>query len=256
MPEGVTGSLYIGGDGLARGYLHRPDLTAEKFIRDPFGGDDQARLYKTGDLARYQADGKIEFLGREDFQVKVRGFRIELGEIESCLNEHPAIRQSVVIARNASSRINDKHLVAYCTYCDGVPDNRELRNFLKRTLPDYMVPAVFVPLDEFPLNSAGKIDRRSLPAPENSQPNLHVSKVAPRNDTEEKLAAIWAKVLRLEGVGIHDNFFDLGGASMQSLEITSLAAEVGIEMVPASLFKHPTIAELAAAVSSSAVDPR
>ncbi len=270
VPCGVTGDLYIGGEGLARGYLNQPELTAEKFVDDPFRRNHQAKLYKTGDLARFRADGKIEFLGREDFQVKVRGFRIELGEIESRLSDHPAIRQTVVMARECSSRIDDKQLIAYFTHHD-VPNTSDLRDYLKQELPDYMLPSMFVPLDELPLNPVGKVDRQALPAPDTARPDLRASFVRPRNDVEEKLAEIWARVLGLDEVGIEDNFFDLGGASMQSLEITTLAHKVGIEILPASLFKHPTIAELSAsglsctnevssdesdiAVANSAFDP-
>jgi amino acid adenylation domain-containing protein len=247
VPVGVAGNLFIGGDGLARGYLNRPDLTAEKFVeaRFPFG---QTRLYNTGDLARYRSGGKIEFLGREDFQVKIRGFRIELGEIEGCLGAHPAIGRAIVIALNVSARMDDKQLVAYFTSRDRVPHTSELRRFLKRSLPEYMVPAVFIPLNEMPLNPAGKIDRRALPEPGTARPNLRASYVAPGNETEAKLASIWSTVLGLDVVGVQDDFFDLGGASMQSLEITSLAAKAGIEITPSLLFQYPTITELAAAV--------
>ena len=205
----------------------------------------KARLYKTGDLARYRSDGKIEFLGREDFQVKVRGFRIELDEIETHLVAHPAIRQAVVQACQSGSQIDDKQLVAYFTAVDQVPNTSDLRDFLRRNLPDYMVPSVFVPLDALPLNSAGKVDRRALPQPGLARPELRAPYIAPRNEAEENLAQHWARVLRLERVGVADNFFDLGGASMQSLEITALAGELGMEMLPASLFQYPTITELA-----------
>ena len=243
VPIGVTGHLYIGGDGVARGYLNHSELTTEKFIDSPFG--DHARLYRTGDLARYRPDGKIEFLGREDFQVKIRGFRIELEEIESRLTDHLQIRQAVVTARQCDSKIKDRQLIAYFTHHE-VPNTSELRDFLKEDLPDYMVPSVFVPIDEFPLNSAGKIDRSQLPQPNSARPDLRDTWIAPRNPTEQKLSEIWSKVLGLDEVGVHDNFFELGGASMQSLEITTLARDFGMELLPAMLFKHPTIAELAA----------
>ncbi len=254
VPIGVTGELYIGGDGLARGYLDRPELTAEKFVEDPFCGNPGARMYKTGDLARYRTDGKIDFLGRNDLQVKVRGFRIELGEIEMHLTEHPAIRQAAVSACAPHSQIDDKQLVAYFTFRGDAPNATDLRDFLKRKLPDYMVPSAYVPLAEFPLNSSGKVDRKALPAPDTARPNLRTTYVAPRNDTEKRLAQIWARVLGLDAVGIHDNFFDLGGASMHSLEVTTLAGELGIQMTPASLFKHPTISELSASGLSQASD--
>ncbi len=161
VPVGVKGHLYIGGDGLARGYLGQPELTSEKFIADPFREAGQARLYKTGDVARYRDDGKIEFLGRSDFQVKIRGFRIELGEIETQLVAHPDILQAIVVASERGCQIDNKQLLAYFTCLEETPNTSELRDFLKRKLPDYMVPSVFVPLTEFPLNSAGKIDRHA-----------------------------------------------------------------------------------------------
>ncbi len=254
VPIGVTGELYIGGDGVARGYLNRPELTAEKFVRDPFCGSRGATMYKTGDLARYRANGKIEFLGRGDLQVKVRGFRIELGEIETHLTEHPAIRQAAVMAHASNSQIDDKQLVAYFTFRGDSPNATDLRDFLKQKLPDYMVPSAYVPLDEFPLNSSGKVDRKALPAPRTARPNLRAQYVAPRNDTEKTLAQIWARVLGLDVIGVYDNFFDLGGASMHSLEVTTLAGEAGIQMTPALLFKHPSISELSASGLSQTND--
>ncbi|MDP7268040.1 MAG: amino acid adenylation domain-containing protein [Pirellulales bacterium] len=246
VPVGVPGHLHIGGDGLARGYLNRPELTAEKFIADPFNSDTENRIYRTGDLARYRADGNIEFLGRLDFQVKVRGHRIELGEIEAVLNEHPRIRQSVVMARQAGGTIDDKQLVAYVIADAESPNVSDLRDFLKQTLPDYMLPAVFMTLDHFPLNPAGKVDRKALPEPESIRPTLRVEFVEPRNEAETKMVSIWSEALSLDKVGIHDNFFELGGASIQSLEISGLAADEGLDITPAMLFQYPTVAELAA----------
>ncbi len=253
VPIGVPGDLFIGGDGLARGYLNRPDLTAERFIHDPFSKQPAARMYKTGDLARRRADSNIDFLGRQDFQVKVRGFRIELGEIEATLNEHSAIQQSVVTARQMGQHEDDKALVAYfIAEGDEPPNVSELREFLRGELPDYMIPAIFMALDRFPLNPAGKVDRKALPEPDTARPELKNEYVAPRNDAEATFAEIWADVLAVDQVGIHDNYFDLGGASMQGLEIAALAAEEGYEMTPAMLFQYPTIAELAAAVPQTA----
>ena len=246
VPRGVKGSLFIGGNGLARGYLGKPELTSKHFVDDPFDPQKKGRLYRTGDLARHRTDGKIEFLGREDFQVKVRGFRIELNEIETQLIAHAEILQAIVLASNFSSRIDDKQLVAYFTFDKSAPNTSELRDYLRQKLPDYMVPSVFIPLDSFPLNSAGKINRLQLPRPGTIRPNLQSQFVAPRNATEKQMAAVWAKVLGLDSVGINDNFFDLGGASLQSLEIASLAGDSGIEMLPASLFQYPTIADLVA----------
>jgi amino acid adenylation domain-containing protein len=248
-PIGVTGDLYIGGDGLARGYLNRPELTAEKFIKDSIRLESGARIYKTGDLARFRADGKIDFLGRSDFQVKVRGYRIELGEIEAILHEHPAIKQAVVMARQMGPHDDDKQLIGYViSDAEVKPNVTELREFLRESLPDYMLPASFVWMDEFPLNPAGKVDRKALPEPDSSRPELRNEYIEPRNEIEEGLAEIWASILGVDQVGMNDNFFELGGASIQSLEIASLAkAELGLDISPAMLFQHPTIGELATA---------
>ncbi|MEE2781457.1 MAG: amino acid adenylation domain-containing protein [Planctomycetota bacterium] len=247
VPVGVPGHLHIGGDGLARGYLNRPELTAEKFIPDPFDGGNSERIYKTGDLAKFRPDGTIDFLGRLDFQVKVQGHRIELGEIESQLNRHPQIKQSVVMARQTGSKIDDKQLVAY-TIADGEsPNVSDLRDFLRKTLPDYMLPSIFMSLDTFPLNPAGKVDRKALPEPESIRPALRVEYVAPRDSSEEAMASIWSEALGVDQVGVNDNFFELGGASIQSLEIADRAAEEGLDVTPAMLFQYPTVAELAAA---------
>ena len=183
VPIGVHGHLHIGGAGLARGYLNRPDLTASVFIPDPFSAEPGARMYKTGDLARYRPDGNIEFLGRADQQVKIRGFRIELGEIEAALGQHPAVREAVVLAREDAP--GEKRLVAYVV-ADSTTD--ELRRFLKDKLPEYMVPAVVVLLDALPLMPNGKLDRRALPAPDRSRPELEKAFVAPRDDLERQLA--------------------------------------------------------------------
>lgn len=253
VPMGVAGHLHIGGDGLARGYLNRAELTADKFIVDPCSHDAGHRLYRTGDLARFRSDGNIEFLGRLDFQVKIRGHRIELGEIEAVLNQHPHVRQSVVMARQAGSKIDDKQLVAYTIAAGEAPNTSDLRDFLKQTLPDYMLPSVFMSLDVFPLNPAGKVDRNALPEPESIRPALRVEFVAPRDDVEKTMVAIWSEALSLDQVGIHDNFFELGGASIQSLEIAARAAEEGLDITPAMLFQYPTVAELAAVADT--LDP-
>ena len=247
VPPGVPGHLHIGGDGLARGYLKRSELTAEKFIDDPFCETSTGRIYKTGDLAKFRPDGVIDFLGRLDFQVKVQGHRIELEEIESQLNRHPQIKQSVVMARQTGSKIDDKQLVAY-TIADGEsPNVSDLRDYLRTTLPDYMLPAIFMSLDILPLNPAGKVDRKALPEPETIRPALRVEYVAPRDPDEEKMVAIWLSALAIDQVGVNDNFFELGGASIQSLEIADRAVEEGIDVTPAMLFQYPTIAELVAA---------
>jgi amino acid adenylation domain-containing protein len=245
VPVGVPGELHIGGGGLARGYLNRPELTADKFIPDPAGNEPGARLYKTGDLARYLPDGSIDFLGRIDHQVKIRGFRIEPAEIEAVLGKHPAVREAVVIMRDDG--LDAKRLVAYI-----VPDRQytytinDLRGFLKEKLPDYMVPSAFVALDVLPLTPNGKLDRRALPAPDQARPKLEETFIPPRNSTEKALVQIWAEVLRLERVGIHDNFFELGGHSLLATRILSrMRTALGLEISLRSLFQAPTIKGLA-----------
>lgn len=219
-PIGVCGELYIGGAGLARGYLNRSEVTAEKFIANPFNSEPGARLYKTGDLARYRADGNIEFLGRIDNQVKIRGFRIELGEIESVLAQHPGVQEAVVLAREDSP--GDKRLVGYVVSISQELSTRTLKNYLKEKLPEYMVPSAFVFLQALPLTPNGKIERRALPAPEQLRPEIGESYVAPRTPVEELLANLWAEVLDVEKVGVHDNFFDLGGHSLLAVEAVNL----------------------------------
>jgi amino acid adenylation domain-containing protein len=221
VPIGVSAELYIGGTGVGRGYLNRPELTSEGFIPDPFRDNPKARLYKTGDMAYYRADGNIEFLGRFDDQVKIRGFRIELGEIEVVLSQHPAVKEVVVLAREDSA--GDKRLVAYFIPQPGqTPTINELRGYLLMNLPEYMVPANFIPLDVFPLTSNDKIDRRSLPVPDHFRPELEASFVAPRTLTEKKLAHIWIDLLMVEKIGIHDDFFELGGHSLLAIITESL----------------------------------
>jgi acyl carrier protein len=257
VPVGVTGELYIGGAGLARGYLNRPDLTAEKFIPDPFSSQLGARLYRSGDLARYMPDGKIEYLGRVDHQVKIRGYRIECSEIESALAQYPAVRQSVVVAReeshgdSLSSLGTLKRLVAYVVAAQGrAPSANELRDFLKQKLPEFMVPSVFVLLDVLPLTPNGKVDRRVLPIPDQSRPDLENFFVAPRTEVEEILAQIWTDVLNLEKVGIHDNFFDLGGHSILATQVLSRVRGVfRMELPLRILFDNRTVRELANAIT-------
>ena len=248
MPVGVAGEMYVGGAGLARGYLNRADLTEERFIPDHLTGRPGARLYKTGDLARMLPSGDIEYLGRIDHQVKIRGFRIELGEIESVLCHHPTVREAVVVARQDEPGI--KRLVAYLVVPPPIPAVSELREHLKRKLPDYMVPAAFVFLEKFPLTASGKIDRKALPAPELHHPELGDHYVAPQTELEKALAAIWSKVLRVERVGVNDNFFELGGDSILGIQTISLARREGLKLTPTLLFAHPTIANLAAATES------
>jgi amino acid adenylation domain-containing protein len=250
VPVGVPGALYIGGAGLARGYLGRPALTAEKFIPHPFSAQPGARLYKTGDLARYLPDGNIEFLNRMDHQVKVRGFRIELGEIETVLGQYPALRETVVLAREDEP--GDKRLVAYMVTHDGqAPTVSELRRFLQQRLPDYMLPSAFMNLEALPLTPNGKIDRRALPAPELIRPRLEQAFVAPRTPAEETLAAIWTQTLGVEQIGIHDDFFDVGGHSLLSIQVMSRVSDAfQVELPLRIMFETPTIAGLAESIKT------
>ncbi len=246
VPIGVSGELYVGGASVARGYLNQPTLTREKFIPNPFVKSDS--LYKTGDLVRRLPNGNLEFLGRIDTQVKLRGFRIELEEIEAVLSQHSDIKQVVVIMREDEP--GNKYLVAYLLTrynpTVGVSRSPLLRNFLKTKLPDYMIPVAFVFLEEFPLTSNGKINRRALPAPDASQRSLDVDFVAPGTPTERELATIWTEVLRLKQVGIHDNFFELGGHSLLATQVISRLREAfSLDFPLRYLFENPTIAELA-----------
>jgi amino acid adenylation domain-containing protein len=243
VPIRVTGEIYIGGDGLARGYMGRPDLTAGKFLPNPFGAPG-SRIYKTGDLGRFTPEGDIEFLGRTDHQVKIRGFRIELGEIEMVLGAHPAVQLAVVTATQEAGR--DRRLVAYIVAAkDAGVTQRDLRSHIGARLPEYMVPSVFVFLDALPKTPSGKIDRRSLPAAGQQRPELESGFQAPRNPIEELLVIIWRNVLQLQQVGVHDNFFELGGDSILSIQVVTRAVRAGIHITPKQLFQHQTIAELA-----------
>jgi amino acid adenylation domain-containing protein/non-ribosomal peptide synthase protein (TIGR01720 family) len=244
VPVGVPGELYIGGAPLAKGYLNSPELTQEKFIPNPFSQKQGARLYKTGDLARYLADGNIEYLRRSDHQVKIRGFRIELGEIEAVLSQHPNVLQTVVIVRDDVP--GDKRLVAYLVVKQQPsPTISHLRHYLTQKLPEYMVPTAFVFLDTMPLTPSGKLDRRSLPAPERIRSELEETYIAPQTIIEKELAAIWAQVLGLKKIGINDNFFELGGDSILSLQVISKANQAGLNFTLKQLFQHQTIAQLA-----------
>jgi amino acid adenylation domain-containing protein len=245
VPVGVPGELYIGGAGLARGYLNSPELTAQKFIANPLSHEPKARLYKTGDLARYRSDGNIEYLGRIDHQVKVRGFRIELGEIEAVLSQHPVVQQSVVIVREDIP--GNQQLVAYLVPPpeQAPPSASELWEFLKQQLPEYMVPSAFVTLDSLPLTPNGKIDRRALPAPDITRPFGEGAYVAPQTPVQEMLAGIWGDVLEVKQVSIHDNFFDLGGHSLLATQLISrLRDTFCVEFPLRGLFESPTVASL------------
>lgn len=244
VPIGVPGEMYVGGAGVTRGYLHRPGLTAERFISHPFNDNPQARLYKTGDLARYLPNGDLEYLGRIDNQVKIHGFRIELGEIEALLASHPDIWETVVLVREDEP--GDKRLVAYVVLkTKQSPTVAEIRRFLTDQLPSYMIPSAFVLLESLPLTSNGKVDRHALPAPE-SREGLEVSFVAPRTPEEEILAKIWADILKVDQVDIHDNFFELGGNSLLGAQVISrLRVAFSIDFSLHRLFVSPTVAELA-----------
>jgi amino acid adenylation domain-containing protein len=249
VPVGIPGEVHIGGVGLARGYLNRPDLTAEKFIPNPFSDEPGSRLYKTGDLARYLPDGNIEFLGRIDYQVKIRGFRVELGEIETVLADHPGVRQSVALVREDEP--GQKRLVAYVVAKQEFSlTTSELRGFLKDKLPEYMIPSAFVTLDALPLTPNGKVNRKALPAPDQSRPEQENPFVPPSTAAEKRIAEIWAQVLKVDRVGIHDNFFDLGGHSLLATQVMSRVRDAfQIELPLRSLFVAPTVAGLGAEVA-------
>ena len=251
VPIGVSGEVYIGGDGLARGYFNCPELTAEKFIPHPFSTTPGARLYRSGDVARYLPDGHIEFLGRLDHQVKIRGFRIELGEIETVLGQHPAVRETVLLAREDIP--GDKRLVAYIVPEPGqTPQHSALRHFLTEKLPEYMVPSAFVMLEGFPLTHHGKIDRGALPVPDQARLEHEDTFVAPCTPIEEMLASIWADILGLERVGVRENFFALGGHSLLLTRVMSRVHQVFQVALPMqSLFAAPTVAGLARCIDSA-----
>ncbi len=250
VPVGVAGEVHIGGIAVGRGYLNRPELTAEKFILDPFSGAPGARLYKTGDLGRYRPDGVIEYLGRLDHQVKIRGFRIELGEIEAALGQHPNVREAAVVARQFGP--GDTRLVAYV-----VPSAAEIlsvhgiRRHLGERLPEHMVPTSYVTLPSMPLTPSGKVDRKALPAPDQVRVMVEDRFVGPRTPAEALLAMVWSQVLQAPRVSIHDNFFELGGESILGLQIVARARDLGIAFTVQQLFEHQTVAALAAEVSVS-----
>ncbi len=249
---GVPGELHIAGDGLARGYLNHPELTAEKFIPDPFSKIRGARMYKTGDLVSYHPDGSLKFIGRVDFQVKLRGFRIELGEIETQLREHTNIKDAVVVVRSDDGQ--EERLIAYL-----LTDNQQtlpvnkLRSFLKGRLPEYMIPSVFVTLQSFPLLANGKINRKALPKPKIDRSGLETEYQKADTENEKILVKIWKEVLGLDKIGVHDNFFELGGDSILSIQVISRARQHGLQITPVDIFKHQTIAELAPVTSSAPV---
>ena len=254
VPIGISGEIHVGGVGLARGYLNHASLTAERFIPDPFSRVPGARLYKTGDLARFLANGEMEFAGRVDQQVKVRGFRIELGEIETVLSRHQGVREAVVVAREDAS--GGKRLIAYVVAREEPPPTTsELRDYLKQTLPEYMVPASFIILETLPLMSTGKVDRNALPAPEQVRPELDHAYVAPRTAVEEVLCGVFSEVLQVEPVGVRDDFFELGGHSLLATQVASRVRVLfQVELPLRRLFQAPTVEGLAAVLLNERVE--
>jgi acyl-coenzyme A synthetase/AMP-(fatty) acid ligase/acyl carrier protein len=254
VPIGVSGELCIGGEGLARGYLNRAELTAEKFVPNPFDKDSESRLYRTGDRCRWLPDGTLEFRGRLDEQVKLRGYRIELGEIESVLDERPDVARSVVTLRQDLA--GDERLVGYYVPTGKVqPDFAELSAYLKTKLPEYMVPTVLITLESLPLTPRGKLDREALPSPNIEQCVAGAEYVAPRTPIEELLVGIWQELLGSEMVGIHDNFFDLGGHSLLAVRIvTRVDRQCGVAIPVSAVFDSPSIAELASRILNQSLE--
>jgi acyl carrier protein len=252
VPIGVSGELYIGGFGVARGYLNAPELTAERFVPDPFSATPGGRLYRSGDLVRYLADGNLDFIGRQDNQVKLRGYRIELGEIESVLATHPTVREAIVILREDIP--GKKQLVAYVVAIAPSFEVSELRRHLSQRLPEYMVPTSFVALDVLPRTPNGKIDRQALPAPvEGHDTELFI---APRTPVEEVLCGVWIELLGVNQIGVYDNFFDLGGHSLMAVQLLSrLRSIFQLELPLQFVFEAPTIAELAQALIKHEIKP-
>ncbi|MDD5275160.1 MAG: amino acid adenylation domain-containing protein [Methylovulum sp.] len=250
VPVGVSGELYIGGAGLAGGYLNQPAMTADKFMPNPFSPMPGSRLYKTGDLGCFRANGSIEFLGRIDNQVKIRGYRIEPGEIESRLLQYPGINEAAVVVRE--DKPGNHRLTAYIVAGQPVPETQVVQSYLRQSLPDYMVPPVFISLDKLPLTPNGKLDRNALPQPEQSHTDGQAP-VAPRNAVEQTLMAIWSELLGIGQLSIHDNFFNLGGDSILSIQTVSRAYQAGLTLTPRQLFQHQTIAELATAIIGAGI---
>ncbi len=251
VPDGVAGELYLGGAGLARGYLYRPEVTAERFVPDPFAGHPGARLYRTGDRVRVWQDGRLLFLGRVDQQIKLRGYRIELGEIEAVLRGHPAVQEAVVVLRE--DHPGDQRLVAYVVPAAATsPDHQQLQHFLSTRLPAYMLPTAFVALDTLPLTPSDKVDRNALPTPDAERLNERAAFVAPRTPTEAALVGIWQELLRLEQISIHDNFFALGGHSLLATQVlASIRDQFHVELMVRTLFEYPTIAGLSQQIDAA-----
>jgi amino acid adenylation domain-containing protein/non-ribosomal peptide synthase protein (TIGR01720 family) len=253
LPPGVIGEIYIGGAGVTRGYLNRPELTAEKFVQDKFSVDSSSRLYRSGDLGRFLPNGDLEYLGRIDYQVKIRGFRIEIGEIETAISQFTDVQETIVLV-DSDTETNQKRLIAYVV-CTGEkqPTIETLRNHLQQRLPDYMIPSQIVYLERFPLTPNGKIDRKALPLPETKRENLEVAFVAPATPIEEILADIWQQVLGINRVGRFDNYFVLGGDSIRSIRVCSLAQGLGLNLKLEQIFAHPVLSDLAALLAKTEV---
>ncbi|MFD7998260.1 amino acid adenylation domain-containing protein [Streptomyces mirabilis] len=254
VPVGVPGELYVGGTGVARGYAGRSDLTAERFVPDPYGAAPGARLYRTGDLVRQLDDGNVEFLGRLDDQVKIRGYRVELGEIQAVLADHAGVRDAFVTVHEPVP--GDRRLVAYWTPAADAPDAEELAAHCAVRLPDYMVPSAFVGLPALPLNANGKVDRRALPVPDRGDLRSGADHVPPRTPTERTLAAIWTEVLGVEQIGVHDRFFDLGGHSLLMIKVLAAARAAGLTVSIYRMYQHDTLIDLAAAIDEDAATER
>ena len=249
VPFGEIGEMFIAGRGVAKGYLNRPELTAERFLPDPFSTEQNSKLFKTGDLARYLPNGEIEFLGRIDHQINIRGYRIEPHEIESALNQHASVQQSVIAAKEYQQ--DDKRLVAYVVFKQGqFAAPYELRRVLKEKLPEHMVPSAFVILDILPLTPSGKVDRRALPAPDTARRELDTEFIPPRTPVEEVVAGVWKRILDVEQVGVHDNFFELGGHSLSAAEVVFRLRELfRMELPLQALFQEPTVDGLVGAIA-------
>jgi non-ribosomal peptide synthetase component E (peptide arylation enzyme)/acyl carrier protein len=242
LPVGATGELYIAGHGVARGYRNRDELTAERFVPEPFLAGE--RMYRTGDLARYRRDGQIQLLGRADQQIKLRGHRIELGEIEAALERHETVHQAVLLVQGQDA---DQRLVAYVRLNAASVKSEDLRGWLQERLPEYMVPGVYVTMEEFPLTPNGKVDRKRLPPPEGRLQERSAPALAPRNQTEQRVAAIWSELLETESVGMRENFFDLGGHSLLLVRVHArLRDEFAADISVTDLFRFPTVELLAA----------
>jgi acyl-coenzyme A synthetase/AMP-(fatty) acid ligase len=252
VPVGVEGEIYIGGVGLARGYLNQPESTAERFIPNPFCTVAGGRLYRTGDRARWLTSGNIEYIGRRDGQVKMRGYRIELGEIEAILKEHVGVKSAVVALREDAP--GDKRLVSYVVWAENQPGSLltgELSHYIRKRLPYYMTPSAFVVLESLPLTPSGKIDRKALPAPSTFRPQLLVPYFAPRDGIETTIAGIWEEALGIKGVGVYDNFFELGGHSMLLVQIHAKLTEIFQDKITiVNLFEYPTIDSLVGFMTS------